>query len=206
MSLFISFEGIDGCGKTTQLELLASRALQREYSLCRTREPGGTALAETIRHYLLHSSDALGAREELLLFGAARAAHVSQVIRPALARGEIVLSDRFADSSVAYQGGGLGLNGSFIRAMNTFATDELKPDITFFLDIDPQLGQSRRAGEKADRIEVRGIDFQMRVRAAFLEIAKEEPQRFLVLNADQPREKLHAEIVDILSARGLDLK
>jgi len=206
VSLFISFEGIDGCGKTTQLELLASRVRQREYSLCRTREPGGTALAETIRHYLLHSPDSLGAREELLLFGAARAAHVSQVIRPALARGELVLSDRFSDSSAAYQGGGLGLDKHFIRAMNAFATDDLKPDLTFFLDIDPQMGQSRREGEKADRIEARGLDFQMRVRAAFLEIASEDPQRFLVLNADQSREKLHAEIVDILSARGLDLK
>jgi len=204
--MFISFEGVDGCGKTTHLELLAARALQREYSLCRTREPGGTALAETIRHYLLHSQDSLEPQAELLLFGASRAAHVSQVIRPALARREIVLCDRFADSSVAYQGGGLELDSGFIRAMNDFATDALKPDITFFLDIDPQLGQSRRTNERADRIEARGLDFQIRVRQAFLEIAREEPQRFLVLDADQTREKLHAEIVGILSARGLDLK
>ncbi len=203
--MFISFEGIDGCGKTTQLELLHARLSQREYSVCRTREPGGTSLAETIRNYLLHSPDSLEARAELLLFGAARAQHVAQVIRPALARNEIVLSDRFADSSLAYQGGGLELDSGFIRSMNAFATDNLQPDITFFLDIDPQLGQSRRDGEKADRIEARGMEFQNRVRIAFLEIAREEPQRFLVLNADQTREALHAEILNVLRERGLEL-
>ena len=202
--MFISFEGIDGCGKTTQLELLEAHLRQREYSVCRTREPGGTSLAETIRHYLLHSPDSLEVRAELLLFGAARAQHVAQVIRPALTKNQIVLSDRFADSSLAYQGGGLNLDSGFIRAMNVFATDDLQPDITFFLDIDPQIGQSRRDGEKADRIEARGMEFQDRVRNAFLEIAKQEPQRFLVFNADQTREKLHAEIIEILRGRGLN--
>lgn len=204
--MFISFEGIDGCGKTTQLALLEARLSQLEYFVCRTREPGGTLLAETIRNYLLHSKDLLDAREELLLFGAARAQHFAQVIRPALAKGEIVLSDRFADSSVAYQGGGLTLDKEFIRAMNFFATDSLQPDATFFLDIDPQIGQSRRAKEKEDRIEARGLDFQKRVRDAFLDIALEEPQRFIVLNADQSRETLHEEIVDVLSGRGLNIK
>jgi len=202
--MFISFEGIDGCGKTTQLELLEAHLKQREYSVCRTREPGGTSLAETIRNYLLHSPDSLDARAELLLFGAARAQHVAEIIRPALARNEIVLSDRFADSSLAYQGGGLGLDRDFIRVLNSFATDNLQPNVTFFLDIDPQIGQSRRAGEKADRIEARGIEFQNRVRIGFQEIEREEPQRFLVLNADQTREELHAEILAILRERGLD--
>jgi len=204
--MFISFEGIDGCGKTTQLELLQARLTQLEYSVCRTREPGGTLLAETIRNTLLHSADALEERTELLLFGAARAQHVAEVIQPALAKKQIVLSDRFADSSLAYQGGGLALDKLFIRAMNAFATGDLQPDTTFFLDIDPQVGFERRAGEKEDRIEARGLDFQKRVRAAFLDIALEEPQRFIVLNANQTREILHQEIMDILHSRGLKLK
>ena len=204
--MFISFEGIDGCGKTTQLELLQARLSREEYRICRTREPGGTSLAETIRNYLLHSKDSLEARAELLLFGAARAQHVAEVVRPALAKGEIVLSDRFADSSLAYQGGGLGLDGTFIREMNAFATNNLQPDISFFLDVDPLVGQARREGEKADRIEARGMEFQDRVRQAFLAIADEEPQRFIVLNADQAREALHEAIVAVLRERGLNLK
>lgn len=203
--MFLSFEGIDGCGKTTQIELLQARLAQAEYSVRLTREPGGTSLAEAIRNYLLHSDDALDARAELLLFGASRAAHVAQIIRPALARGEIVLSDRFADSSIAYQGGGLNLDKVFIRAMNDFATNGLQPDVTFFLDIEPQIAFERRAGEKEDRIEARGLEFQSRVRAAFLEIAREEPQRFHLLNAAQPREVLHQEIIKILQARGLKI-
>ena len=203
--MFISFEGIDGCGKTTQIELLAARLAQREYSHLCTREPGGTALAEAIRNYLLHSSDKLDARAELLLFGASRAAHVAQIIRPALARGEIVISDRFADSSVAYQGGGLGLDQSFVRAMNAFATQDLQPHATFFLDIEPRMAHARRASEIEDRIEARGLEFQARVRDAFLEIAREEPNRVHVLDGAQSREILHAQIAEILQARELKI-
>lgn len=203
--MFISFEGIDGCGKTTQMELLHARLSQQEYSICRTREPGGTPLAETVRNYLLYSRDSLEVRAELLLFGAARAQHVEEVIRPALEKGRIVLSDRYADSSLAYQGGGLALDKAFIRAMNAFATGNLQPDITFFLDIDPQIGRLRREGEKEDRIEARGLDFQNRVRNAFLDIALEEPERFIVLDANRTREALHDEIVAVLRQRGLHL-
>ncbi len=203
--MFFSFEGIDGCGKTTQIELLSARLSEREYLHLRTREPGGTALAEAIRDYLLHSSDKLDARAELLLFGASRAAHVAQIIRPALARGEIVISDRFTDSSAAYQGGGLGLDRNFVRVMNAFATENLQPDATFFLDIEPQIARARRAAEIEDRIEARGLDFQMRVRAAFLEIARSESERVHVLDATQSREILHNQIVEILCARGLNL-
>jgi dTMP kinase len=203
--MFITFEGIDGCGKTTQIELLAARLSQQEYSHLCTREPGGTALAEAIRNYLLHSSDKLDARAELLLFGASRAAHVAQIIRPALARGEIVISDRFADSSVAYQGGGLGLDKTIARAMNAFATEDLQPDATFFLDIEPQIAASRRAAETDDRIEARGLEFQERVREAFLEIAQSEPERVHVLDGAQPREILHRQIIEVLQERGLKI-
>lgn len=203
--MFLTFEGIDGCGKTTQIELLAARLAQRECAYLTTREPGGTALAEAIRNYLLHSPDRLDAPAELLLFGAARAAHVTQVIRPALARGAVVLSDRFADSSLAYQGGGLGLDKTFIRAMNTFATGHLEPDATFFLDLEPAVAAARRAAEQEDRIEARGLEFQARVRAAFLEIAREEPERIHILDAMQSRDALHTQVIDVLRARGLGI-
>ena len=203
--MFISFEGIDGCGKTTQLQLLARQLEAAGHTLCLTREPGGTSLAEAIREDLLHTPDKLEPQAELLLFGASRAAHVSQVIRPALERGEVVLSDRFADSSVAYQGGGLKLDTDFIRAMNGFATTWLLPDLTFLFDIAPEMAQARRAHEKEDRIEARGLEFQAQVRDAYLEIARLEPQRFHVLDAAQPIEALHEQIVATLSSRELSL-
>lgn len=199
--MFISFEGIDGCGKTTQLRLLAKWLEAAGHTVCLTREPGGTSLAEAIRDYLLHSPDKLEPQAELLLFGASRAAHVSQVIRPALERGEVVLTDRFADSSVAYQGGGLKLDADFIRAMNGFATTWLQPDITFLLDIEPDAAQARRASEKEDRIEARGLEFQAQVRQAYLEIARLDPQRVVILDARQSVEALHAHIVRVLEER-----
>lgn len=203
--MFISFEGIDGCGKTTQLQLLAERLESAGHTVCLTREPGGTSLAEAIRHYLLHTTDKLEPQAELLLFGASRAAHVSQVIRPALERGEVVLTDRFADSSVAYQGGGLKLDADFIRAMNGFATTWLQPDSTFLLDLEPSAAHARRAGETEDRIEARGLEFQAQVREAYLEIARLEPQRVVVLDANQPVEALHTQIIDCLEKRGASL-
>ncbi len=204
MSFFISFEGIDGCGKTTQLELLRARLDSIGQTVVTTREPGGTALAEAVRDYLLHSKQALAARTELLLFGAARAQHVAEVIRPALKRGDVVLSDRFADSSLAYQGGGLGLEMEFIRRMNAFATDGLQPDVTFLLDIAPQLGWQRRMDlGYEDRIEQRGVDFQARVRAAFLEIAQAEPSRIVVIDGSLPASAVHERIFDVLQQRGL---
>lgn len=201
--MFISFEGIDGCGKSTQLELLAARLKAAEYSLCVTREPGGTALAEGIREILLHSSQGVQARTELLLFGAARAAHVAQIIRPALARGEIVLSDRFADSSIAYQAGGLGLDRDFIAQMNAFATENLTPEITFLFDLEPSIARMRRAHEREDIIEKRGLDFQSRVRDEYLRLAASEPNRIMMLNAENSREALHEQVIACLLERGL---
>jgi dTMP kinase len=199
--LFITFEGIDGCGKSTQLQLLAVRLVQAEYSVCSTREPGGTELAEAIRNYLLHSSQPLDPRAELLLFGAARAQHLAQVIRPALARGEVVLSDRFADSSLAYQAGGLGIERDFVLRMNEFATQGLEPDVTFFLDLDPNAAFERRAGETEDRIETRGLEFQSRVRGEYLHLAHEATQRIITLDATLSREGLHEQICTALYER-----
>ncbi len=196
--MFITFEGIDGCGKTTQLLRLKARLEARGVAVVSTREPGGTALAESLRETLLHGGD-ITARAELLLFGAARAQHASEIIRPALERGAWVLCDRFIDSSEAYQGGGLGLNRDFIRAMNAFATDDLTPDLTFFVDVAPDVGASRRAGEKADRIESRGAEFGERVRAIYLEIAAREKARVVTVDGALSPDEVEAAIWGKLS-------
>ena len=204
MSFFITFEGIDGCGKSTQLALLCSYLQDIGHTVITTREPGGTALAEAIRNYLLHTQQPLAMRAELLLFGAARAQHVSEVIRPALERGEAVLSDRFADSSLAYQGGGLGLDSDFIQRVNYFATDDLKPNLTVLLDVEPEVGFERRSkgnGPNEDRIEGRGLEFQRRVRAAYLDIARAEPARVVVVNGVLPVAEAHQRIVEIVQTR-----
>ena len=196
--MFLTFEGIDGCGKTTQLNRLRARLESRGAPVIATREPGGTALAEALRQTLLHGGD-IAARAELLLFGAARAQHAHEIIRPALARGAHVLCDRYGDSSEAYQGGGLGLDREFVRSMNAFATEDLRPDRTFLIDVAPALGAQRRAGERADRIEARGTDFGERVRAAYLEIAAREPQRFVVIDGAQTPDAIAAQIWDALN-------
>lgn len=192
--MFLSFEGVDGCGKTTQLRLLQAELEARGQTVVATREPGGTALAEGLRELLLHGRADIGTGSELLLFGAARAQHVAQIVAPALQRGAFVLCDRFADSSEAYQGGGLGLDRDFIRAMNRFATGNLWPQRTFLLDIAPTLARARRETGASDRIEARGLQFQERVRAAYLEIAAREPGRIVVLDATQAPEQLAAQI------------
>jgi len=203
MSLFISLEGIDGCGKTTQIELLRAHLESAGHTVHTTREPGGTALAEMVREYLLHSPQPLSNQAELLLFGAARAQHVNEIIVPALARGEVVLSDRFSDSSLAYQGGGLGLDRKFIHQMNAFATGGLSPNVTFLLDVDPAIGQQRRSEQRGgdDRIEERGLEFQQRVREAFLKGAQAEPQRIVVVDASLPAKVVHQRIFRRLQNR-----
>jgi dTMP kinase len=205
MALFISFEGIDGCGKTTQIELLRAHLESAGHTVRTTREPGGTALAEAVREYLLHSPQPLDARTELLLFGAARAQHVAEIIRPALARGEVILSDRFTDSSLAYQGGGLGLDMEFIHRMNDFATNGLKPHLTFLLDVDPATGWKRRCEQRGeeDRIEERGMEFQQRVRDAFLKVAQSEAGRVIVMDGSLPAKVVHKRIYRVLQERGI---
>lgn len=202
--MFLTFEGIDGCGKTTQLNLLATHLRESGHDVLVTREPGGTSLAESIRNYLLHTQRPLDARAELLLFGAARAQHIDEVIQPALRRRAIVLCDRFADSSVAYQGYGLGLPESFIKQMNGFATESVWPDVTFLFDVDVATGQERRRAERGeDRIEARGLEFQEKVRQGFLQLAREEPKRVLVLDAAQSPDAIHQQVLAILRERHL---
>jgi dTMP kinase len=201
--MFITFEGIDGSGKSTQLQLLAETLRQNGLKVLLTREPGGTALAENLRKVLLESN--VSAPAELLLFGAARAQHVAEVIRPALQESTFVLSDRFADSSLAYQGGGLGISREFIESMNQFACDGLQPDLTFLLDIDPLAGNKRQQlnHQKADAIEARGLGFLERVRQAYLQIALNDPERIITINAARAVDAVQCDIVATLRQRGV---
>ncbi|MFV0253475.1 MAG: dTMP kinase [Beutenbergiaceae bacterium] len=179
--MFISFEGGDGAGKSTQTRLLAQWLRDQEREVVLTREPGGTDLGAVLRGLVLHGED-VGARTEALLYAADRAHHVGTLIRPALERGAIVISDRYLDSSVAYQGGGRGLTPARIEELNLWAVRGLLPDLTVLLDLDPVHLPARLTGDP-DRLERAGSDFHARTRQAFLDRAHAHPQRFLVLDA-----------------------
>ena len=191
--LFISFEGGDGAGKTTQLTRLAEWVAQAtgQEVVC-TREPGGTELGRTLRQVLLHGAE-IDARTEALLFAADRAHHVAALIRPALARGAVVLTDRYLDSSVAYQGGGRELSAEQVEELSLFATDHLLPAVTVLLDLNPAHLPERLIGDP-DRMERADGEFHRRTRAAFLDRAARDPQRWLVLDAAQSVEVLHSQI------------
>lgn len=201
--MFITFEGIDGSGKSTQLQRAAQAIRATGQKVLLTREPGGTELAEKLRLLLLETT--IDSAAELLLFGAARAQHVAEVIRPALEAGTAVLCDRFTDSSLAYQGGGLNLSAEFIGAMNRFATNDLEPDLTLLLDIDPLAGKQRQqhGNQHPDAIEVRGLEFLKRVRQSYLQLAQAEPKRFVLINAARPADVVQKEINRILQNRFL---
>lgn len=184
--LFIAFEGGDGAGKSTQAARLAEALESRGLTVLRTREPGGTPIGEKLRSLVLdHGHGHIDAHTEALIFAASRAAHASQVIRPALDRGEVVLTDRYIDSSVAYQGAGRNLGTEAVRSLNDWATDGLQPDLTVLLDVDPVDGRRRRtAGDAAeDRLESEADDFHSQIRDAFLQLAASRPDTYLVLPA-----------------------
>jgi dTMP kinase len=196
--LFIAFEGGDGAGKSTQAAAVQARLEAAGHAVLRTREPGGTPIGEKLRSLVLdHGHGEIDARTEALIFAASRAAHVQQVILPALERGQIVLCDRFIDSSVAYQGAGRELGIGAVRDINLWATASLLPDVTVLLDVAPNDGRDRRlAGEAAeDRLESEPDDFHGRIRAAFLELAAARPDEYLVLDARDERELLTAAIL-----------
>lgn len=194
--LFITFEGGDGAGKTTQSELLASWLQSRGYEVVHTREPGGSSLGDSVRNVLLHGGHVYE-RAEALLYAADRAQNIAEVVRPALARGAAVVQDRYIDSSLAYQGAGRPMPQDEIRHLNEWASEGLWPALTVLLDVDPEIAISRRAaaGQKADRLEREAAAFHHRVREEYLKLASAEPERFLVLNASLPIEELHALIV-----------
>jgi len=196
--VFIAFEGGDGAGKSTQAARLAAVLESRGYTVLRTREPGGTPVGEKLRSLVLdHGNGEIDAHTEALIFAASRAAHATQVIRPALSRGEIVLTDRYIDSSVAYQGAGRDLGLEAVRSLNDWATSGLQPHLTVLLDVDPQLGRRRRtAGQAAeDRLESEADEFHTRIREAFLSLAAGHPQRYLVLPAHLPVDELAEQIL-----------
>lgn len=191
--LFIAFEGGDGAGKSTQAALLTQALSDAGHTVVRTREPGGTPVGEKLRSLVLdHGQGEIDARTEALIFAAARAAHATQVIAPAMARGEVVLSDRYADSSVAYQGAGRALGTESIFQLNDWATSGLWPDLTVLLDVSPESGRRRRtAGDTTeDRMETEPDAFHATIRAAFLELAATHPDRYLVLPASDSIESL----------------
>lgn len=179
---FITFEGIDGAGKTTQIDRLEHFLRSNEIEVVRTREPGGTPLGEKIRGLLL--GDDMGVTAETLLFFAGRAEHVERVIRPALERGAWVLSDRFADATYAYQAGGKGVPGERVEALEAWTLAGFAPDRTILFDLPPAVAEGRRARREAsDRFERENRDFFDRVRDAYLERAKNDPERFVVVDA-----------------------
>lgn len=201
--LFIAFEGGDGAGKSTQAARLFDALESKGLTVLRTREPGGTPIGEKLRSLVLdHGHGTIDARTEALMFAAARAAHASQVIRPALALGHVVITDRYIDSSVAYQGAGRGLGAEDVRSLNEWATEGLHPHLTVLLDVEPSDGRERRtAGDAAeDRLESEPDTFHTAIRDAFLHLAAAAPDSYLVLPAALDIETLAARILERVEA------
>lgn len=197
-SLFISFEGIDGTGKTTQITKVAEYLKEHGYESIVTRDPGGTDLGCKLRDILLNYKGKIYSRCELLLYIADRAQHVDEKIRPALVDNKFVLCDRFVDSSVAYQGYARGIDIELINGLNNIATDGLMPDITFIFDIDVDTSFAR-VGKNKDRLESEAREFFENVRNGYLELAKKYPERIHVIDATQDIDKVYLGIIEILS-------
>ena len=201
--MFISFEGIDGVGKSTQADLLEAHLVGLSREVVRTLEPGGSELGRDIRKLLLHSGH-VDARAEALLYAADRAHHVATVIRPALAEGKVVITDRYLDSSVAYQGAGRILGATEVRDLSMWAIQGLLPALTVLLDLDAASAVTRRAktGDAPDRLEREKVEFFEAVRACYLELAAAEPERFLVVDArltvDEIQSKIRARVDELL--------
>jgi len=201
--VFISLEGIDGVGKSTQMRLLAEYFEERGNRVVCTLEPGGTELGNEIRNLLLHRKGAVAPRSEALLYAADRAHHVATKIRPELEAGAVVITDRYLDSSVAYQGAGRALSAKEVRDISLWAVDGLLPDVTFLLDLEPHLAAARRAktGEAADRLESEKLDFFENVRSEYLRLADAEPERFIIIDAAKSPEAIQESMRAHLEAK-----
>jgi len=201
--LFVTFEGGDGSGKSTQLARLEERLRRAGFDPLVVREPGGTKLAESIRALLLDPGSAVGALPEALLMIAARADLVATRLKPSLEAGRVVLCDRYTDSTLAYQGGGRGLDAAMLASWNRAATAGLVPDLTLLFDLDPELGLARRAAAHggANRIDLESEAFHARVRERYLQIARAEPARFTLLDADRPPQELAERVWSAVASR-----
>lgn len=199
--LFVVLEGGDGVGKSTQASLLAEWLVARGHGVVRTHEPGGSPIGVDIRRLLLSTAEhPPSPRTEALLYAAERAEHVHAVVRPALERGDVVVSDRYLDSSVAYQGVARGLGAQRIQDLSRWATADLRPDLTVVLDLAPEPAL-RRSPDPADRLEAEPLAFHEQVREAFLALAGAEPDRYLVLDADRPAEQVQADVRAAVASR-----
>ena len=197
---FITFEGIDGCGKTTQAEMLLELLEKQELSISFVREPGGDPISESIRKLLLHSEEIMSDRAEALLMIASRAQLTDKVILPHLLNGRWMIADRYAVSTLAYQGGGRGLNSTALEEINYFGTYTLKPDLTFFIDISVEEANKRMSVSR-DRIEKEGQEFQQRVRDFYTNLHTKEPERVMLINGENSIDAIHNEISSIVSEK-----
>jgi dTMP kinase len=204
---FITLEGIDGAGKTIQVGRLVRYLRARGHKVRATREPGGTVIGEKIRAILMSQRSDLSPLAELVLFYAARAQHLEEVIRPALERGELVVSDRFNDCSFVYQGYARGLGSRKVRQLDMAICGETQPDLTLVLDLDPRaaleraLGRDRRSRAGSSRFEAAGLDFQKKARAGYRVLARREPHRVRLIRADRPADEVEAEIRQVVEDR-----
>ncbi len=211
MERFITFEGIEGCGKSTQVKLAGDYLSEHRIPFITTEEPGGTPIGRRVREMLLNNapydSAEMHAETELLLFFAARAQHVREVIRPSLKEGKVVLCDRFSDATIAYQGFGRGLDIDLIRLINDFSSGGLKPDFTLLFDLPVEMGlkrameriSSNKGMPAEDRFEREALEFHSRVREGYLSLARNEPDRFRIVDASKDIESVHHEVCVHLS-------
>lgn len=199
--LFITFEGIDGCGKTTQIKLLKDYFESIGRTVILTREPGAKGLGEKLREILLNYDGEVSSNCESFLFLADRAQHIDTIIKPAIERGEIVLCDRHTDSTIAYQGYGRGVNIEQIKMLNNIATNGIKPDLTFVFDIDITTSV-KRVGKEKDRMESAGLEFFEKVRKGYIEISKQEPNRIKLIDGSKTIEEISKEVLSIINKVG----
>ena len=203
--MFITLEGPEGSGKTTAVEAAVKRLQEMGYEIVRTREPGGTPIAEQIRNVILDKGNtAMDGRTEALLYAASRRQHLVEKVWPALKQGKIVICDRYLDSSLAYQGGARGLGVDNILNINLFATENTWPDLTLLFDIKPELGLARisaNADREVNRLDLEKLDFHNKVRDTFLELAKKYPDRFVIIDASQSREEVAKATMEAILSR-----
>jgi len=198
--IFISLEGIEGTGKTTQARLLSERLVEKGYEVMLTQEPGGTVIGSKIREILLHiDHGSMFYMTELFLYNAARAQHLSEKILPALDEGKIVITDRFTDSTVAYQGYGRGIDIQLITSINNIATEGIKPNLTILFDLDVETGLKRNKGiNKVDRLELEDVEFHKKVKRGYFQIADKEPERIKIVDASLPLKIVEQKVWEIV--------